>query len=107
EELRAETGADDTRTQMWPEHFDLSVDIGDEAAGTRGTFGASPGDAQHPEPYWYVTHWKADVPTDPFWNETAFASAGWAYSAVLAARDQRDHALAFLRRGVDVLGGRS
>ena len=107
EELRAETGADDTRAQLWPEHFDLSVDVGDEAAGTRGTFGASPGDAQHPEPYLYVTHWKPEVPADAFWNDTAFAGASLSYAELLAARDQRERALAFVRRGIDVLAGRS
>jgi hypothetical protein len=106
EELRAEAGADDTRAQLWPEHLDLSIDLGDEVAGTRGTFGASPGDAQHPEPYWYVTHWNPDVPADSFWNETAFAGASLTYLELLAAGDQREHALAFLRRGVDVLGAR-
>ena len=70
--LRVVAGATDTRTQLWPEHFDLSIDVGDEAAGTRGTFGSSPGDAAHPEPYLYATHWSADVQPDPFWNDTAF-----------------------------------
>jgi hypothetical protein len=106
EELRAEAGADDRRTQLWPEHFDLSIDLGDEAAGTRGTFGASPGDEQHPEPYWYVTHWKSDVPANSFWNDTAFAGASLPYAELLAAADQREYALAFLRRGIDVLGAR-
>jgi hypothetical protein len=106
EELRAEAGADDRRTQLWPEHFDLSIDLGDEAAGTRGTFGASPGDEQHPEPYWYVTHWNSDVPADSFWNDAAFAGASLPYVELLAAADQREHALAFLRRGIDTLGAR-
>ena len=106
EELRAEVGADDARCQLWPEHFDLSIDVGDEAAGTRGTFGASPGDAQHPGPYLYVTHWNPDVPAAAYWNDTAFAGASLAYTALTAASDQREHALAFLRRGVDTLGAR-
>src|SRR5439155_13281874 len=43
EELRAELGATDTRAQLWPEHFDLGMNLGGETAGSRGTFGASPG----------------------------------------------------------------
>ena len=38
EELRASVPAadDPARVQLWPEHFDLSVDFGDEPAGRRG-----------------------------------------------------------------------
>jgi hypothetical protein len=106
EELRAaapDGGA--TRVQLWPEHFDLSVDLGDEATGQRGTYGASPGDGAHPLPYLYVTHW-APVPEDPFWDEAEFAGASLGYAALLAAADQRDAALSFLRRGMAVLAGR-
>lgn len=106
EELRAAApdGAA-TRVQLWPEHFDLSVDLGDEAAGQRGTFGASPGDDTHPLPYLYVTHW-ASVPDDPFWDDAAFAGAGLGYAALLGTADQRDAALAFFRRGRAVLARR-
>jgi hypothetical protein len=106
EEMRAVTDATDTRTQLWPEHFDLSVDLGDEAAGTRGTFGASPGDAAHPEPYLYVTHWAKQVPADPYWNDTAFAGASLEYGSLLGADiPQRAAALDFFRTGFAVLGG--
>ena len=105
EELRATSGATDTRTQLWPEHFDLSIDIGDEAAGTRGTFGASPGDATHPEPYLYVTHWTERVPADPFWNDTAFGGASLGYSTLLGVDGQRTTALDFFRTARSVLAG--
>jgi len=105
EELRAAApDRDTTRVQLWPEHFDLSVDLGDDDARRRGTFGASPGDAAHPLPYLYVTHW-ASVPDDAFWNDAAFAGASLAYRDLLAAADQRDAGLAFLRRGQAVLAG--
>lgn len=106
EELRVDSGADDRRTQLWAEHFDLSIDIGDVASGSRGTFGASPGDAAHPEPYLYVTHWKEAVAADPFWNDAAFAGASLSYAALLSLDDQRTTALDFFRTGVHVLGGR-
>jgi hypothetical protein len=104
EELRASTGAIDRRTQLWPEHFDLSIDFGEEASGTRGTFGASPGDAAHPAPYLYVTHWKEHLPADPFWGETAFTGASLVYATLLDVDDQRATALDFFRTGLTVLG---
>lgn len=103
EELRAGCRATDTRSQLWPEHFDLSIDLGDEAAGTRGTFGASPGDESHAEPYLYVTHW-SDVADDPFWNDPTFRGASLGYGSLLEAGDQRAAALTFFRSGLDALG---
>jgi hypothetical protein len=105
EQLRAEATPVDApgRVQLWPEHFDLSVDAGDEGAGARGTFGASPGDDAHDEPYLYVTHW-ADVPPDPYWDDAAFAGASLPLSALVATEDQLAAALAFFRRGRTVLG---
>jgi hypothetical protein len=107
EQLRAEAGADDapSRVQLWPEHFDLSVDLGDEAAGGRGTFGASPGDSVHPEPYLYVTHW-GDVPADPFWGDAAFGGASLPLATLVAADDQLGAALGFFRRGLALLRAR-
>jgi hypothetical protein len=104
EEMRVVAGATDTRTQLWPEHFDLSIDVGDEAAGTRGTLGASPGDAAHPEPYLYATHWSADVKPDPFWNDTAFAGANLPYAGLVDAEDQRATAIDFFLRALAALG---
>ena len=90
---------------LWPEHFDAAVDQGDEAAGRRGTFGASPGDAAHPEPYLYVTHW-ADVGDDPFWNDPTFRGASLTYSALTGATDPVDAARGFYARGRSVLDAR-
>jgi hypothetical protein len=105
EELRAtddDPAASPSRVQLWPEHFDMSVDLGDEPLGRRGTFGASPGDANHPEPYLYVTHW-APVEAAASWNETSFPGASMRYGAVLDAPDQRAAALEFFRSGREVL----
>ncbi|HEY7106918.1 MAG TPA: hypothetical protein VH986_10970 [Acidimicrobiia bacterium] len=102
EELRAEQGAWRTRTQLWPEHFDLSIDLGDEQAANQGTFGASPGDAEHPLPYLYVTHW-APVADDPFWDDEAFGGASLSYAALAGRADGRSTALAFFRAGVAAL----
>lgn len=91
EQLRADSATADApgRVQLWPEHFDLAVDIG--AGGRRANFGGSPGDATHPEPYLYVGPWEPRKGS--FWNEPFGASLS--YAALLAATDQRRAALEF------------
>jgi hypothetical protein len=87
EQLRAEApgGSAPSRVQLWPEHFDLAVELGDEAAGRRAAFGVSPGDESVAEPYLYVSAWARD----------GFEFAPLA--AILDAPDQREAALAFYR----------
>jgi hypothetical protein len=53
---------------LWPEHFDVAIEL-DEV-----TYGVSPGDENHPEPYAYVAPWNAPAPSD-FWNATGFTGA--------------------------------
>ena len=86
--------------QLWPEHFDVGIDV---AVGQgRANLGASPGDADHPEPYLYVGPWGQDRPGDPtFWN--APFGAVLARSAVAAAPDPVARAAAFYRRGLQLL----
>lgn len=101
EELRAGRPMADTpgRVQLWPEHFDLSIDFGDEQAGQRATYGASPGDRAHAVPYVYVTPWSEQHGAS--WNEGAFASlsltdfddAGDQGAAALEFFDRARHAL--------------
>lgn len=90
---------------LWPEHFDAALDLGDEAAGTRGTFGASPGDAAHPEPYLYVTHW-ADLGDDPYWNDAAFPGASLTYGALAETLDPVGAVREFYAQGRTALAGR-
>ena len=80
--------------QLWPEHFDLAVDLGSEAAQARATYGLSPGDEDHPEPYLYVAPW-APPATGDLWQATGFTGAELPYSELLDATDQRETALAF------------
>ena len=98
EELRAEAAPEDdaSRVQIWPEHFDASVDLGSEAGGARAGYGGSPGDEDHAEPYLYIVPW-AKQPDGELWNGTAFAGAELPYAALLQARDQRATALDFFR----------
>ena len=89
--------------QLWPEHFDLAVELG--ARGRPGgapAYGASPGDELHPEPYLYVAPWKAPPPGG-LWNATAFRGAELPLAALLDAPDQRAAALAFLRERLTAL----
>ena len=98
-----ELGGDAVGPTLWPEHFDAAVDLGDEARGTRGTFGASPGDDEHSTPYLYVTHW-ADTPDDPYWNDAAFGGASLAYEALVDAKDPAAAAHDFFATGRAMLG---
>lgn len=98
EELRVRWGAvDDTRVQLWAEHFDLSIDCG----ANRATYGVSPGDDDHPEPYLYVAPWEKQ--SGPLWSDPHFGGASLPYDTLLMADDQRGTALAFFQRGWDEL----
>jgi hypothetical protein len=95
EQLRAdEPEGDPSLTRLWPEHFDLAMELGSESAGKRANFGASPGDDDHPEPYLYVSPWTVEV-SGELWNATGFNGAELGYAELLAAEDQRPTALAF------------
>ena len=100
EALRAENPVADppSEVQLWPEHFDLAVDLGSEADGTRVTFGASPGDSGHPEPYLYVLPWR-EVEPGGFWNADQFRGALLSQAEVLAAESPLERALAFFQAG--------
>lgn len=104
EELRAlsPADADADRVQLWPGHFDPAVEIGNQEAGHRATFGASPGDGGSDHPYLYVGPW-AGTSDDPFWNATSFPGAVLSYDELRAADDQRGAALAFYTKGIEIL----
>jgi hypothetical protein len=76
--------------RLWPEHFDIAIEMGTE----RANYGFSPGDEQHPEPYAYVGPWTADVGGE-LWNGHGFRGAELTYAELLAAADQRAAALDF------------
>jgi hypothetical protein len=98
ERLRAEAGdaADASRVQLWPEHFDLALELGREADRARAAYGLSPGDEQHPEPYIYVAPWN-QPPEDDLWSASAFAGAELGYAELRDADDQLEAALGFFR----------
>ncbi len=97
EQLRAdEPDGDPSLVRIWPEHFDIAIELGSESRGTRMAIGVSPGDEDHPEPYLYVAPWTAEI-SGELWNATAFKGAELGYADLLAAEDQRRAALDFLR----------
>ena len=58
---------DPAEIQLWPEHFDLATSFAEV------NYGLSPGDADHPWPYFYVGPW-SPPPAGGFWNEPFGAS---------------------------------
>jgi hypothetical protein len=92
-------GRDAGVAQLWPEHFDLGLDVGLEGgAERRCNLGCSPGDAYSPEPYLYVGPWGPERPGDgAYWNAP--------FGAVLTRSEARagEDAVAFLREGLDRL----
>jgi hypothetical protein len=109
EELRARVGddVDPSRVQIWPEHFDIAVEIGVESAGPRATYGASPGDEEHPEPYLYVAPW-GEIPDGELFGATAFKGAELPCRDLLAAGDfaaQSDLARRFFEERMAALAG--
>ena len=101
EELRVTPGAEEVgRVQLWPGHLDPAVEIGSADAGQRATYGASPGDHAHDEPYLYVGAWGDVDRSDPFWNETNFNGAAMSFADIRAADDHHGAALEFFRSGL-------
>ena len=93
--LRADA-EDPSPIHLWPEHFDLAFDAGDEAAGRRATYGASPGDEKHPEPYLYVGPWRTPAPSE-IWNAHGFTGAELAWADLVIDADPTAAALDFWR----------
>jgi hypothetical protein len=96
-------GDDVTELQLWPEHFDQAFEMGSQAEGRRASYGASPGDDQHPEPYLYVAPWLRAERNDPYWNDPAFSGASLPYAELLTSRDPVGLAHGFFARGFSLL----
>jgi hypothetical protein len=95
--LRAEAGPRDDATivRIWPEHFDAAIDMGDAEAGRRATYGASPGDRHHDEPYLYASPWAGRI--DDFFADPTFKGASLGHGELLYEKDPAAAALAFVR----------
>jgi hypothetical protein len=104
ERLVADARPEDAATApiLWPEHFDIAIELGSEAGGRRANYGASPGDESHPEPYAYVGPWTPQPPGG-LWNASGFAGAELSYAELLAAPDPAAAALDFFSSRRDAL----
>ncbi len=91
---------------LWPEHFDQAFFTNDSDESKRANYGASPGDAGHPEPYLYVGPWGAVV-RHQFWNATHFSGAVLPLSRLVDAGAPLEVAMQFLRSGHSLLGATS
>src|SRR4051794_40682999 len=87
-----------TPVRLWPEHFDIAIEMGSE----RANYGFSPGDEHHPEPYAYVGPWSAEV-SGELWHATGFRGAELTYAELLAVEDPRTAALEFLTTRMEAL----
>lgn len=96
--------------QLWPEHFDPAIEIGDPAGTTRASYGFSPGDVSvdastgpEPLPYVYVAPWYPDEkPAGDYWSVGRMAVLR--YSDLVAEADPVAAARAFLVEGRELLG---
>lgn len=100
-------GPDDdvTELQLWPEHFDQAFEMGSEARGRRASYGASPGDGEHEEPYLYVAPWLRAERNDPFWNDPAFGGASLTYEELRQSDNPEELAFDFFAHGFSLLAG--
>lgn len=92
-------------TRLWPEHFDVALDIAYDAAASserRVNLGGSPGDGFHASPYLYVGPWTADRPGEAgFWNAPFGAVLG--YDELRTVDDPDRTAAEFFHRGLTLL----
>lgn len=100
----AQHSDDASPIRLWPEHFDIAYEQGDEAAGKRAGYGVSPGDTEHPEPYAYVTPWAGAVGDPALWNATAFTGAELGWADIVGASDPLAKLLGFWRARRDAIG---
>jgi len=94
---------DPSSVTLWSEHFDLACDLGDKTAGTRGTYGSSPGDEFIEQPYLYVAPWDKGRRTGKF-AQFQFGAAV-TYEALVAATDTKGTGLDFLLECAALLVG--
>lgn len=101
EHLRSEGDEhDDVSTAtLWPEHFDPAIEMGRESEGRRASYGASPGDGGHAEPYLYVSVWGDVDRSDRYWNDQHFNGSSLSYSDLAEADDPVSAGVEFLLDG--------
>ncbi len=98
------TSDDDiSEIQLWPEHFDAARELGSEVEGRRASYGASPGDQGHIEPYLYVSAWSDIDRSAEYWNDRHFNGSSLPYRELLVGSDPETMALEFFASGHHLL----
>ncbi len=107
DDLRPASGPGDdvTEVQLWPEHLDAAMEMGAADAGSRASYGASPGDEHHDEPYLYLAAWSEIDHSDPFWNDPHFPGASLGIRQLTGEPNPAERARSFLAEGFDRLTG--
>lgn len=94
---------DASEPQIWPEHFDAANELGSADDGKRASYGSSPGDEAHPEPYIYVAAWGEIDRSDPYWNDDTFNGSSLGYAELASSPDPAEAALKFFEDGYRIL----
>ena len=88
--------------RLWPEHFDVGIDLAvnsRDKPGVRCNLGAAAGDAGHQEPYLYVGPWGTERPGPAeFWNAPFGAVLG--FGELDAAENPLATAMEFFLHGI-------
>lgn len=107
ETLRSYGSPDDdvSTVQLWPEHFDPAIEMGSQESGLRASYGLSPGDPAHDDPYVYVSAWGEIDRSNPYWNDDAFNGSSLGYTELMRSPDPAKRALDFLLEGHRILAG--
>jgi hypothetical protein len=99
----ADSGDDASEPQLWPEHFDAAIEMGSEEEGRRASYGASPGDRDHSQPYLYVSAWGEIDRSNRYWNDEAFNGSSFPYPRLVEADDSVEAGVDFLIAGYRIL----
>ncbi len=95
---------DPERPQLWPGHFDYAIAEGNHDDRQRATYGFSPGDHNHLEPYVYVGPWGyVSKRKEPIWNAEAFRGRILPYSELIEAPDHYQKTVDFMDETRSVL----
>jgi hypothetical protein len=100
---RIQDADDVSEPQIWPEHFDAASELGSADLGKRASYGVSPGDQAHPDPYIYVAAWGPIDRSNPYWNDEAFNGSSLGYAELASSPDPAEAALTFFEKGYQIL----
>ncbi len=100
---RATLEDDASGVQLWPEHLDAAAELGNSGEGRRASFGVSPGDDGHPDPYIYVAAWGDVDRSNPYWNDESFNGSSLSLDDLRSQPDPESAAVDFFMAGYQIL----